>query len=77
MSALLMQVTRSAACGDQTIDFVRQIYSTDRWFTFPKFAEAAEYLRSAMTAIGLQQVERPGSPADGMSQFSYWTEPLA
>lgn len=62
---------------DQAMDFVRHIYSTDRWFTFPKFAETTEYLQSAMRRIGLQQVERLGAPADGTSQFGYWTEPLA
>lgn len=62
---------------DQAMGFVRHIYSTDRWFTFPKFAETTEYLQSAMRRIGLQRIERLGAPADGTSQFGYWTEPLA
>jgi len=73
----LLQEIRSEVQPDQAMDFMRHIYSTDRWFTFPKFTETAEYLRGAMTRIGLERVERLGAPADGTSQFGYWTEPLA
>jgi hypothetical protein len=73
----ILQEIRSEIQPDQAMDFVRHIYSTDRWFTFPKFMETTEYLRSTMVRIGLERVERLGVPADGTSQFGYWTEPLA
>jgi hypothetical protein len=53
------------------------VYSTDRWFTFPKFQQTAEYLKQAMTDAGLQKVELLGAPADGVTQAGYWTEPMA
>ncbi len=62
---------------DQAMEFMRRVYSTDRWFTFPKFQETAEYLRRSMLDIGLQDVQILGAPADGVSQFGYWTMPLA
>jgi Peptidase family M28 len=68
---------RAEVQPDQAMDFVRHIYSTDRWFTFPKFMQTAEYLQRTMKQIGLEKVERLGAPADGVSQFGYWTEPLA
>lgn len=73
----LIQDIRSEISSDQAINFMRNIYSTDRWFTFPKFIETTDYLRSVMTDIGLQRVEVLDAPADGTSQFGYWTEPLA
>ena len=73
----LLQEIRSEIQPDQAMDFVRHIYSTDRWFTFPKFMETTECLRNTMVRIGLERVERLGVPADGTSQFGYWTEPLA
>ncbi|HEV2498108.1 MAG TPA: M28 family peptidase [Terriglobia bacterium] len=73
----LVAELRGEVQPDQAMDFVRHIYSTDRWFTFPKFKETTDYLQSAMLAIGLHRVERLGAPADGTSQFGYWTEPLA
>ena len=73
----LLQEIRSAVRPDEAMDFVRRLYATDRWFTFPKFAETTAYLEKAIQAIGLEQVERLSAPADGVSQFGYWTEPLA
>jgi len=59
------------------MDIMRQAYSTDRYFTFPKFAETARYLESTMRQIGLKQVEIVNAPADGVTQVGYWTEPMA
>jgi hypothetical protein len=74
---MLIQEIRSEVRPDEAMDYMRRLYSTDRWFTFPKFVETAEYLKKAMTGIGLQQVEMLSAPADGTSQVGYWTEPLA
>jgi hypothetical protein len=62
---------------DQAMEYMRRVYATDRWFTFPKFQETAQYLKDRMTAIGLSGVEMIDTPADGTSQFGYWTMPLA
>lgn len=59
------------------MEYMRRVYATDRWFTFPKFQETAQYLKDRMTAIGLTGVEVIAAPADGTSQFGYWTMPLA
>ncbi len=59
------------------MDYMRGVYSTDRFFTFPKFAETSSYLESAMRQIGLQRIEIVNAPADGVTQVGYWTEPLA
>ncbi len=59
------------------MDYMRRVYSTDRFFTFPKFAETSRYLESAMRQIGLQQIEIVNAPADGVTKVGYWTEPLA
>lgn len=56
---------------------MRRIYSTDRWFTFSKFQQTAEYLKSALTDMGLDHIEMLSAPADGISQFGFWTEPMA
>ena len=73
----LIQEIRSEVYPDEAMDFMRRLYSTDRWSTFPKYAETTEYLKGVMTGMGLQQVEILAAPADGASQFGYWTEPLA
>ena len=61
----------------EAMDYMRRVYATDRWFTFPKFQETAEYVKRTMISIGLQHVEIVNVPADGVTQFGYWTEPMA
>ena len=74
---VVLDQVRSGVKPDEAMAHMRRVYSTDRWFTFPKFQETAEYLKQAMTDAGLQNVEVLGAPADGVTQFGFWTEPLA
>jgi len=73
----LIQAIRLEIQPEQGMNFMRHVYSTDRWFTFPKFQETAEYLKQSMEGIGLQDVEVRGAPADGSSQSGFWTMPVA
>lgn len=73
----VLDQVRSGVKPEQGMEYMRRVYATDRWFTFPKFQQTAEYLRQAMTDAGLQQVELLGAPADGVTQVGYWTEPMA
>jgi hypothetical protein len=56
---------------------MKEVYATDRWFTFPKFQQTAEYLARTLRQIGLESVEIVSAPADGKSQFGFWTMPMA
>ncbi len=71
----LIEEIRSEIRPEQAMEFMRHVYSTDRWFNFPKFQETAEYLKDTMTQMGLQNVEIVAAPADGTSQFGFWTMP--
>jgi hypothetical protein len=73
----VLDQVRSGVKPEHSMDYMRHVYSTDRWFTFPKFQQTAEYLKQAMTDAGLQKVELLGAPADGVTQVGYWTEPMA
>ena len=75
--AQLVQAIRGEIQPSQAMDFMQQVYSTDRWFTYPKFQETAEFLKKTMEDIGLKNVELLGAPADGTSQAGFWTLPLA
>jgi hypothetical protein len=56
---------------------MRRLYSTDRWFTFPKFQETTNYIAQQMKAAGLERIEVSGARADGKTQAGFWTMPLA
>src|SRR5215831_10089381 len=75
--ARLVQQIGSAVDSDHAMQTMRRVWETDRWFTFPKFRETAEYLKAAMSAAGLREVELLEAPADGVSRVGYWTMPLA
>src|SRR6266404_5452555 len=64
----VLDQVRSGVKSEQAMDYMRRVYSTDRWFTFPKFQQTAEYLKQAMTDAGLQKVELLGAPADGVGR---------
>lgn len=73
----VVSAIQSAVEPDRAMDTMRSIYSTDHWFTFPKFEQTAQYLSRRLSEGGLSSVQILGAPADGKSQFGYWTMPLA
>src|SRR3982750_4738223 len=73
----LVQQIGSSVESDHAMQTMRRVWQSDRWFTFPKFRETAEYLKAAMTAAGLRDVELLEAPADGVSRAGYWTMPMA
>ncbi len=76
LAALLKQLHAEVNSG-RAMEYMRRVYETDRWFTFPKFEETAAYLERAMREAGLKEVRIARPPADGVTQFGYWTMPLA
>lgn len=76
LPALVARI-RAEVNPNQAMEYMRRVYSTDRWFTFPKFAETAGYLKETMQGIGLEQVQVVDAPADGVTQEGFWTMPMA
>ena len=75
--AKLTQEIRAEVSGNEALDFVVRLHEKDRWANFAKFQESARYLQTAMREIGLSKVEVLSAPADGVTQFGFWTMPLA
>jgi len=61
----------------EAMRMMREVYASDRYFTFPRFHATAEYLKKKMAEAGLGSVELVETPADGVTQVGYWTMPLA
>ena len=74
---VVIEQVRTQVDATRAMGYVRQVWETDRWFTFPKFQETAEMLQRTMKNIGLRDVELLEAPADGVTQIGYWTMPLA
>jgi hypothetical protein len=73
----VVSAIQSAVKPERAMATMRSVYATDRWFTFPKFEQTAQYLSHRLSEAGLSNIEILGAPADGKSQFGYWTMPLA
>jgi hypothetical protein len=73
----VLERIRAAYRSDDAMRVMREVYSTDRYFTFPRFQETAGYLKKKMQEAGLAKVEIVDAPADGVTQVGYWTMPLA
>ncbi len=73
----LTETVRKEVNAARAMETMKRVYSTDRWFTFPKFEETARYLKERLEQSGVQQVEIRGAAADGKTQAGFWTMPLA
>ncbi len=56
---------------------MREVYASDRFFTFPRFRATSDYLKRRMQDAGLSDVQVIDAPADGVTQVGYWTMPMA
>ncbi len=72
----VIREVRAEVNANEAMEFVVRMHVLDRWSNFAKFQESAKYLQDAMKAIGLRHVELLSAPADGISQFGFWTMPL-
>ncbi|HET8549776.1 MAG TPA: M28 family peptidase [Bryobacteraceae bacterium] len=73
----IIAAVRAEVRPEEAMSQMRQVYASDRWFTFPKFEQTTRHLAELMKQAGLSDVEIGGAPADGVSQFGFWTQPLA
>jgi len=61
----------------QALDWIREIWQSDRWSDYTAFGRTADYCAEEMRRIGLQEVEIVRCPADGRTRMQAWTMPLA
>jgi hypothetical protein len=73
----IVQEISAQVSASEAMDFVAQLHSIDRWGDFSRYEQSARFLQKKMTDLGLRDVEFLSAPADGVSQFGWWTMPLA
>jgi hypothetical protein len=76
LDAMAKTMAKGADAG-RAMATMQRVYSTDRWFTFPKFEETALYLKQRLEESGVKDVEIGAGKADGRTQVGFWTMPLA
>jgi len=73
----LLNLLKQEVKPNQTMQDIKTIWETDRYFTFPKFEETARNVAAMMKRAGMEDVEIGNPPADGVTQGGWWTLPLA
>jgi len=68
---------RMEVSGHIAMEYAREIYSRDRWSTFPKYYETCEFCEKTLQEIGASDVEFVELPADGKTKFGDWVMPIA
>jgi hypothetical protein len=76
ISSLLRNLAKAGCCGQRAWDVAAALWATDRWSTFPKYAETSAFCEGMLRGWGLS-TQRIGFPADGKTKFADWTMPLA
>ncbi len=63
--------------GHRAKQHMAEIHRTDRFFSFDRYQETAQYCRAQMEALGLEGVESVSCRADGRTAYGDWLVPRA
>jgi len=71
-----LEMVRDSVSPENLMTELKNLYETDRFYTFPKFRETAEYIEKRMSSQGCR-VTMHSHAADGRTKHLDWTMPLA
>ena len=73
----LLSAVYGEASGPQALAYVRMLWESDRWSNFSSYAQTAKAVEQTFRQIGLADVQRVETPADGKYRVADWVMPLA
>ncbi len=73
----LLEAMFGEASGPQALSYVRMLWEQDRWSNFSSYGRTAGNVERTFREIGLADVQRVETPADGRYRVSDWVMPLA
>jgi hypothetical protein len=73
--SILKSVT-GAVSGDRARDYTMRIWRYDRWNTLPMWKRSSAEAQSIMKERGFDEAEVVNTPADGVTRFEDWTNPI-
>jgi len=74
--ALLERLQHSVS-GDTAWGYMAEICSRDRWSSFDKYRESADYCADALLSLGVDDANAVPFPADGRTKFGDWMMPMS
>lgn len=73
----LLKKLHNNISDDSAWNCMNEVYSRDRWSSFDKYRESAEYCEEALLSLGLSNVAAVPFPADGRTKFGDWIMPMS
>jgi len=72
----LIRVIQSEISGNRARDYTMRIWQYDKWYTLPMMKKAANEAQTIMKERGFDEAEIVETPADGVTQYGTWTNPV-
>jgi hypothetical protein len=72
----ILKSISGAASGDRARDYTMRIWRYDRWSTLPMWKRSSAEAQAIMKERGFDEVELINTPADGVTKFADWTNPI-
>lgn len=73
----LLAAIHAETSGSQALTYVRMLWEQDRWSNSSSYAQTARNVERTFQEIGLSDVKRVETPADGRYRVGDWVMPLA
>ena len=72
---VLMMLNRNIS-GNRARDYTMRLWQYDKWSTLPMWQKTAEEVRTIMHERGFDEAEIVKTPADGVTKYGDWTNPI-
>ncbi|MFC1552502.1 hypothetical protein ACFL6P_08065 [Candidatus Latescibacterota bacterium] len=72
----LIEVIQNSITGNKARDYASRMWQYDKWSTLPMWQNTAREVRTIMLERGFDEAEIVDTPADGVTQFGTWTNPI-
>ena len=72
----LLQVVQRSVSGNRARDYTMRLWQYDKWSTLPMWKKTAREVQTIMRERGYDEAEIVDTPADGVTQYGTWTNPI-
>ncbi|MFC1574212.1 M28 family peptidase [Candidatus Latescibacterota bacterium] len=62
--------------GERALDYTGRMWRYDKWSTLPMWQKTAAEVQKIMVERGFDEADIIDTPADGVTQYSTWTNPI-
>ena len=72
----LLPVFKREISADRALEYVKRIWQYDKWSTLPMWKKSAQEVLAIMKEREFDEAEIVNTPADGVTKYADWTNPI-